>query len=210
MLSRLAGAPRLASSASNPPPRCARSRRRSCSRHPSWTGRVPPPRRGEARRGSRRLAGGGRVRGPGCPAELTNFVGRTSDVEALIAALGEARLVTVTGVGGIGKTRLALRVATMASSRFVDGVFWCELAPLADPASVAACPGDLARRTRRGGAHVPSTRSSRSSPTSRCSWSWTTVSIVLPGVRSMVTTLLSGCPDLVILATSRERLAHRR
>jgi predicted ATPase len=140
------------------------------------------------------------------PAELTNFVGRTSDVGAIMAAVGEARLVTVTGLGGIGKTRLALRVATMASSRFVDGVLWCELAPLADPASVAG-----AVATSLGVQGAPELTAVDSIVAFLSDKQVLLVldncEHVLPGVRSMVTTLLNGSPHLVILATSRERLA---
>ncbi|MFI0942123.1 ATP-binding protein [Streptomyces sp. NPDC021020] len=68
------------------------------------------------------------------PAELTRFVGRAADVEQVTAALrGAERLVTVTGAGGVGKTRLVLRAAAALQDRFPDGVFLAELAALPAP-----------------------------------------------------------------------------
>ncbi|WP_426362930.1 ATP-binding protein [Streptomyces sp. E-08] len=71
------------------------------------------------------------------PAELNRFVGRTAEQAALTALLGTSRLVTVVGVGGVGKTRLALRAAAGAQKRYGEGVRLAELAPLRDPELVA-------------------------------------------------------------------------
>ncbi|MEU1278416.1 AAA family ATPase [Streptomyces sp. NPDC005805] len=70
------------------------------------------------------------------PAEVNRFVGREEEVAAIGAALGTARLVTVAGAGGIGKTRLARRAAAALQNRYVDGVRQVELAPLHDPGLV--------------------------------------------------------------------------
>jgi predicted ATPase/DNA-binding CsgD family transcriptional regulator len=70
------------------------------------------------------------------PAELSTFVGRTDDLECGARLLGESRLVTFTGAGGCGKTRLARQVAARAARRFPSGVWWVELASLADGALV--------------------------------------------------------------------------
>ncbi|WP_329276736.1 ATP-binding protein [Streptomyces sp. NBC_00691] len=67
------------------------------------------------------------------PAELNRFVGRTTEQAALTALLDASRLVTVVGMGGVGKTRLALRAASAAQKRYSDGVRLAELAPLRDP-----------------------------------------------------------------------------
>ncbi|MFE9742065.1 ATP-binding protein [Streptomyces sp. NPDC006477] len=67
------------------------------------------------------------------PAELNRFVGRSAEQAALTALLERSRLVTVVGVGGVGKTRLALRAATEVQKRYGDGVRLAELAPLRDP-----------------------------------------------------------------------------
>jgi predicted ATPase/class 3 adenylate cyclase len=67
------------------------------------------------------------------PAQLTSFVGRDEEIAALEKALDESRLVTLTGVGGVGKTRLALRVAAEVLPSFADGAWLCELATTNDP-----------------------------------------------------------------------------
>ncbi|MFE9139215.1 ATP-binding protein [Streptomyces sp. NPDC007355] len=67
------------------------------------------------------------------PAELNRFVGRSAEQAALTALLERSRLVTIVGVGGVGKTRLALRAATEVQKRYGDGVRLAELAPLRDP-----------------------------------------------------------------------------
>jgi predicted ATPase/DNA-binding CsgD family transcriptional regulator len=67
------------------------------------------------------------------PAETTGFVGREAELARLSALLGQARLITVTGPGGIGKSRLALRAAAAAAPAFADGVCLVELAALREP-----------------------------------------------------------------------------
>ena len=74
----------------------------------------------------------------GFPAALTSFVGRAAVVDEVAGQLGQYRLVTVTGPGGAGKTRLAGEVATQVAGRFADGVWLAELAAVRDPAQVAA------------------------------------------------------------------------
>jgi predicted ATPase/DNA-binding CsgD family transcriptional regulator len=70
------------------------------------------------------------------PAELSTFVGRADDLARGAGLLGESRLVTFTGAGGCGKTRLARQVAARVAERFPGGVWWVELASLADGALV--------------------------------------------------------------------------
>lgn len=72
-------------------------------------------------------------RGGELPAETTSFVGRDRERAEAGRLLGVARLVTLTGVGGVGKTRLALRVAADAAGSCPDGVWTVDLAPLTDP-----------------------------------------------------------------------------
>ena len=89
----------------------------------------------------RRQAPGGR--GPaggmhGFVPALTSFVGRAGAVSEVAALLDRNRLVTVTGPGGAGKTRLAGEVARLVAGRFADGAWLAELAPLRDPALVPA------------------------------------------------------------------------
>jgi hypothetical protein len=79
------------------------------------------------------------------PCQSTSFVGREREVAEVERLLGAARLVTLTGAGGCGKSRLALRVAEAAGGCFPDGVWLVELAALAEPAllpqAVAAAVG---------------------------------------------------------------------
>ena len=72
------------------------------------------------------------------PLQLTSFVGREGEIQDLRSLLGtDARLVTLTGAGGSGKTRLALAVASGLADRFEDGVWWVGLAALSDADLVA-------------------------------------------------------------------------
>ena len=77
----------------------------------------------------------------GFPASLTSFVGRAQATREIAAQLAEYRLVTLTGPGGAGKTRLAGQVAKQVACRFADGVWLAELAAVRDPAQV---PGAVA------------------------------------------------------------------
>ncbi|MEW6474958.1 MAG: BTAD domain-containing putative transcriptional regulator [Actinomycetota bacterium] len=67
---------------------------------------------------------------------VTTFIGRAEDVTAVVDLLDRARIVTIVGPGGVGKTRLSLHVAAEAADRFPDGVVVCDLAPVTDQAGV--------------------------------------------------------------------------
>ncbi len=79
------------------------------------------------------------------PIVLTSFIGREHELAEVMGLLASARLATLTGPAGCGKTRLAMRAATIASPLYVDGVHWVELAQLADPELV---PQALAKALR--------------------------------------------------------------
>ena len=70
------------------------------------------------------------------PAQMTSFIGREKEIAVITQAIHEHRLVTLTGSGGIGKTRLSMQVAAQILEQFRDGVWFVELAPLSDPALV--------------------------------------------------------------------------
>ena len=76
-------------------------------------------------------------RGSELPAEVSSFIGRRHELARIHHALGGSRVVTLSGPGGVGKTRLALRVATDAVSGYPDGVRLVELAPVQEPGLVA-------------------------------------------------------------------------
>jgi len=70
------------------------------------------------------------------PTQLTSFVGRAKEIAEIKAMLNSARLVTLTGSGGTGKTRLSIEVGTEELTSFANGVWLIELAPLADPSQI--------------------------------------------------------------------------
>jgi len=72
------------------------------------------------------------------PIQLTSFIGREKEITEVRQAIREQRLVTLTGAGGSGKTRLALQVASESVEDFRDGVFFVALAPITDPGLVAS------------------------------------------------------------------------
>jgi predicted ATPase/DNA-binding CsgD family transcriptional regulator len=75
--------------------------------------------------------------GGNLPADVTSFIGRRSEIAVLRAQLGASRLVTLTGVGGVGKTRMATRVAAESQRAFPDGAWFVELAGLEDATLLA-------------------------------------------------------------------------
>ncbi|MBA3946617.1 MAG: AAA family ATPase [Herpetosiphonaceae bacterium] len=85
------------------------------------------------------------------PSEVTSFVGRGALLDALVRLLEKARLVTLTGRGGSGKTRLALQIATKLLPSFPDGIFFVPLAPLSDPELVIPAIAQSLGVTTSGG-----------------------------------------------------------
>jgi transcriptional regulator with XRE-family HTH domain len=71
------------------------------------------------------------------PISATSFVDRAGEIERVKERLRKSRLLTLSGAGGCGKTRLALEVARQVASQFVDGVWFADLAPLADASLLA-------------------------------------------------------------------------
>ena len=70
------------------------------------------------------------------PIPITSFIGREKEIEEVVRLLGKHRLVTLTGPGGVGKTRLAIQSSNALLGKFRDGLWWVELAPLTDNARV--------------------------------------------------------------------------
>src|SRR5215212_9197856 len=77
------------------------------------------------------------ARSDNLPVALTSFVGREREIAEVDRLLDAHRLVTLVGAPGVGKTRLALRVAELARDRFRDGIWLVELAPLEDAALIS-------------------------------------------------------------------------
>ena len=144
------------------------------------------------------------------PVTLTSFVGRGRELTDVVDALGRARLVTVVGPGGVGKTRLTLELAhRMASDREVRFI---ELAPLVDGAAVAdvvAAAVGAPERAAEAGRAVP-TATQRA--IERLADRDAVVILdncehVADAAATLVVALLQGCPDVRILTTSREPLS---
>ncbi len=75
--------------------------------------------------------------GGNLPVQVTSFVGRDDDLDRIVAILDDSSLVTLTGTGGVGKTRLAVQVAAEVVPRFGDGAWFCELAAVDDGEAMA-------------------------------------------------------------------------
>ncbi|QYA99768.1 protein kinase (plasmid) [Rhodococcus sp. USK10] len=160
-------------------------------------GRTPTPPENRPRTASR-------IRGDS-PLELTSFIGRRSELSEAKNLLGSSRLVTLTGIGGVGKTRLALKVAASAQRGFADGAWLVELDETVDYSlvieKVAAIFGLRDQAARRTEDVLVEFLSSRE------------VLLLLDNceqavgaVAGLSATLLRACPRIRILATSREAL----
>ena len=139
------------------------------------------------------------------PGELISCVGRQSELAELSAAMAGSRLVTVVGIGGVGKTRLALRAATELRAEVDEGVWWVELGEVSDPAlvinSVVGALGlcdQVGRPTLEVLIDALNVR-----PVllvlDNCEH-------VLDEVVRLVDAVLRACPQVRVLATSRQRL----
>ena len=153
-------------------------------------------------------SGGSPTRGPTAsewPTGLTTFVGRVAETEAVGALLDHERMVTLTGPGGCGKTRLAERTASSRAEAFDGALFWTDLAPLADGTAVAK-----AVRAAMGAHEQPGRTPLESAIANLGSASALLVldncEHVLVDACEIATALLSCCTGLVVLATSREPL----
>ena len=87
------------------------------------------------------------------PAQLTSFVGRDAELAQVRDLVAENRLVTLTGAGGVGKTRLAIQIAGQIANEFADGIWYVDLAPITDP--VYPRNPRVPRRSRRRCRQLP-------------------------------------------------------
>ena len=130
------------------------------------------------------------------PIPATPFLGRENELAEVLGLLDGARLLTLTGPGGTGKTRLGLQAAAEAAERYPDGIFWVPLAPLRDPELVLATAGQALGAEDGLAAHLADK------------------SLLLLFVNfehvveaaTGLSELLASCPNLHLLVTSREVL----
>ncbi len=140
------------------------------------------------------------------PFQLTSFVGREDEIAAVIGLLGDSRLVTVTGPGGVGKTRLVLEVAARLPDAQRDVVRFVDLAPLVSGDFIAGSIATALGTGSRGRADaleslVDGVGSRRFLIVlDNCEH-------LIADVAMVVTSILKACPEVTFLATSRERLA---
>ncbi len=136
-------------------------------------------------------------------AASTSFIGRESEVAELHAAVKAHRLVTLTGVGGVGKTRLALEVAARLADEFPDGVWFFELAAVTDPAAVPDAVAAVLGITQQPGKTVTESVAAalegrvRLLVLDNCEH-------VVDSVADLVEAILAASATVTILATSRE------
>src|SRR5829696_6749277 len=139
------------------------------------------------------------------PYRLTSFVGRERELEQLRQVLEETRLLTLTGAGGCGKTRLALQTVADCLGGYPDGVWWVELAPLAEPellgdaltAALGIRPFPGRTALQAACAHLAARRAVV--VLDNCEH-------LLEAAAQAADALLQACPRLTVLATSRAPL----
>lgn len=139
------------------------------------------------------------------PEETSSFVGRAAELVTVERALRTHRLTTLTGPGGIGKSRLALRAADRAAERFPDGVWWADLAPLTDDRLLLVTVSDAVGL---------SDHTLRMPLEALCEWLADRRTLLVLDCcerlvnpcAQLVADLLTAAPGLTVLATSREPL----
>jgi len=139
------------------------------------------------------------------PLELTSFIGREAEVREVAGLLSDARLLTLTGVGGVGKSRIALHVAAAAVDQYRDGVWLVELGALSDPElipkQVAVAMGVQEQADRPIAATLLEVASHQ-----EVLLVFDNCEHLIEGVAVLADELLRSCPGVRLLATSREPL----
>ena len=137
------------------------------------------------------------------PRQLTSFVGRAAEIDTVRRIIADNRLVTLTGSGGVGKTRLAVRVAEVVAGDFTDGVWYVDLSPITDPdvvpltvARALGLPDQAGRSTMDTLTRVVAGRQMLL-VLDNCEH-------LIDACAALTVALLETCPAATILATSRE------
>jgi predicted ATPase/class 3 adenylate cyclase len=172
-----------------------------------------PPRTSFAERESEAEESSGGTRGPqavrvSLPSPRTSFVGRVGELGDVLAALTKSRLVTLTGVGGTGKTRLAIEAAKRDAARHRDGVFFVDLAPQTDGENVATAVASALNAQGDASDVVEMVLSFLTERKAlivldNCEQ-------VIDACAQLVDRILATCSSMSVLATSREPLQIER
>jgi predicted ATPase/DNA-binding SARP family transcriptional activator len=139
------------------------------------------------------------------PAQVSSFIGRERQLSALRQLLARARVITLTGAGGVGKTRLALQLAASTLDRSDDGPWFVDLGPLTDATLVAAKLAGVLEVPERPGHSLPE------SLIASCRNRHALVILdncehVIDAAAKIADQLVRGCPGMTLVATSREPL----
>lgn len=140
------------------------------------------------------------------PLQLSSFIGREREIAEIKRLLSTTRLLTLTGPGGAGKTRLALQVAAEILEDFKDGVWLVELASLSDPALVPQTVASALRIREQPGRAILAALTDFLLP-KQLLLVLDNSEHLIEACAQLANALLRACPSLRILATSRERLA---
>ena len=141
------------------------------------------------------------------PVPATAFVGRRRELRELVALLQapDTRLVTLTGPGGTGKTRLALQAAAEVSDAYADGVWWVPLAPLREAASMLSSVAQMLGVVEEQARPLLDLLADRAAGC-RMLLLLDNAEHLLPGIANELSALVTACPGVQLLVTSRERL----
>jgi predicted ATPase/transcriptional regulator with XRE-family HTH domain len=142
---------------------------------------------------------------PNLPEPLTSFVGRERELAALRRVQAGARLLTLTGAGGCGKTRLALALAGELRGAYPHGVWFVDLAPLTDPVLLPQTVAD-ALEARAAGQQPPTAALLEALRARRLLVVLDNCEHQVDACAHLVEALLRACPGLAVVATSREAL----
>ena len=139
------------------------------------------------------------------PIPLTSFVGREKELKEVADLLARSRLVTLTGSGGVGKTRLAIQAAAEVIVKFPDGVWFLDLARLSDPALVPSAAMKLLGLRESG--EIPDTDLLTAHLRFRTAlFIFDNCEHLINSCADLIFSLLTSCANVSVLATSRESL----
>jgi predicted ATPase len=140
------------------------------------------------------------------PRQRAEPIGRDDEIELLLREVVPGSLLTITGVGGVGKTRLAVTAARKLAERFVDGAWLIELSELTAATEVAAAVADVMRMQIPDGIHT-APAVARAMRHQQCLLVIDNCEHVVDGAAQMVEAIAARCPEIAIIATSRQPLS---